>query len=36
MSIDLALADIREKHPLTDEQQREVVEFLKLKVSEGK
>jgi hypothetical protein len=36
MSIELALADAREKHPLTDEQQRDVDEFLKVKVSEKK
>ena len=36
MSIDLALAAAKEKHPLTDDQQRDVDEFLKVKVSEKK
>ena len=36
MSIDLALADAKEKHPLTDKQQLDVDEFLKVKVSEPK
>jgi hypothetical protein len=33
MSIDIALADAKARHPLTDEQQREVDEFLKVKIA---